>query len=222
MINGSSSVELEAFEQIEAAPGTVLLRVALRPCGSSDLSGSPTLLIEAGGRARRLSALPSPPDPGSLLRAAFSAPTGILERGASFRLELPDGSALDLPAPARRSRRNPIAELERRLERVVTELAETRSARANAEETIVRLRDELERRTAEARAIARNFEQEAAARLQAEVLAEAAAATAGDERTVGELRDELRRTRAEAERWQAEAEAAQRLAARAAEEAAAQ
>jgi hypothetical protein len=184
VIDASSSVELEEFEQIEAAPGRVLLRVALRLRRSSDVGGGPTLLIEAGGRTHRLSALTSPPDPGGLLRAAFSAPPAILERGASFKLELPDGSALELPVPARRSRRavrasardpsdrSELAELERRLEELVAELAETRSARMSAEETIARLTSELERRTAEARDIARNFEQEAAARLQAEAEAQ--------------------------------------------------
>ena len=50
----------------------------------------------------------------------------------------------------------------------MAELAEASSARASAEEAVAQLRTELERRTAEARDIARNFEQEAAARLQAE------------------------------------------------------
>lgn len=184
MIDASSSVELEEFEQVEAAPGRALLRVALRLRTRSDVGGSPTLLIEASGRTHRLAALPSPPDPGGLLRAAFSAPTAILERGAGFKLELPNGGALDLPAPAPRGRRavrasradssdrSDLAELERRLEELVAELAETRSARMSAEETIARLTSELERRTAEARDIARNFEHEAAARLQAEAEAQ--------------------------------------------------
>ncbi len=177
-MDASSSVELEEFELVEAAPGTALLRVALRLHERSDMSGSPTLLVEAGGRTHPLSALPSPPDPPGLLRAAFSAPTGILEGGASFTLELSVGSALQLPAPARRSRRAVRADaatteaqleaLKRELELLTAELAEARSARVSAEETIGRLRSELDRRTAEARDIARNFEQEAAARLQAE------------------------------------------------------
>ena len=62
--------------------------------------------------------------------------------------------------------------LEERLDGLVAELAEARSARASAEEAVAQLRAELERRTAEARAIARSFEEEAAARLQMETVAD--------------------------------------------------
>ena len=183
MTDASSSIELEEFEQIEAAPGRALLRVALRSFGGSEVAGSPTLVIDAGGRAHRLAPLPAPADPVGLLRAAFSAPVRLLEPGARFSLELSDGSVLDLPTPSVRSRRaarraeqtelrGRLRALEERLDGLVAELAEARSARASAEEAVAQLRAELERRTAEARAIARSFEEEAAARLQMEAVAD--------------------------------------------------
>ncbi len=183
MTDASSSIELEAFEQIEAAPGRALLRVVLCSFGSSEVAGSPTLVIDAGGRAHRLAPLPAPADPVGLLRAAFSAPVRLLEPGARFSLELSDGSVLDLPTPSVRSRRaargaeqtelrGRLRALEERLDGLVAELAEARSARASAEEAVAQLRSELERRTAEARAIARSFEEEAAARLQMEAVAD--------------------------------------------------
>ena len=72
--------ELVEFEQVEAAPGTALLRVAGRPAPDM-VSGALTLVIDNGGTVHRheqLPALPGPPgpDPCRLLRAARSRRSG--------------------------------------------------------------------------------------------------------------------------------------------------
>ena len=75
-MNARSAIELTEFEQIEAGPRTVLLRVAARAVDPGSAAERPVLVIDDGGRAHRLSALPAPPDPAGVLRAAFSAPVG--------------------------------------------------------------------------------------------------------------------------------------------------
>ena len=93
--------ELVEFEQVEAAPGTVLLRIAARP--SPAVAAQPlTLVIGTGEDEYRCAQLPSLPDPPGLIRAAFSAPLDQVGRGVSFALELPNRTRVQLPAPSRR------------------------------------------------------------------------------------------------------------------------
>ena len=93
--------ELIEFEEVEAAPGTSLLRISGRP-GQSMPGGGLTLLIEAGGEVHRHEQLPALPGPPGLLRAAFSAPREHVDAGATYSLELPDGRSVALPAPTSR------------------------------------------------------------------------------------------------------------------------
>src|SRR5581483_1798610 len=62
----SSAVELTEFEQVDAAPGRALLRVAARPSAGFAGTISPILLITAGDQVHRLTPLPAPPDPSVL------------------------------------------------------------------------------------------------------------------------------------------------------------
>lgn len=93
--------ELVEFEQVEAAPGTALLRVAGRPAPNL-ASGALTLVIEHDGVEHRHEQLPALPGPPELIRAAFSAPLEHVAPGATYALALPDGQLVRLPAPARR------------------------------------------------------------------------------------------------------------------------
>jgi chromosome segregation ATPase len=93
--------ELVEFEQVEAAPGTALLRVAGRPAPAM-AAGQLTLVIDDDGAEHRHEQLPALPGPPGLIRAAFSAPVEHVGPGASFSLALPDGQLVRLPAPVRR------------------------------------------------------------------------------------------------------------------------
>src|SRR3984957_19625346 len=93
--------ELVEFEQVEAAPGTALLRVAARPSRVAGI-GPLMLVIHDGEREYRHPQLPALPGPPGLIRAAFSAPMDHVGRGVMFALEMADGSTVRLPAPSRR------------------------------------------------------------------------------------------------------------------------
>jgi chromosome segregation ATPase len=93
--------ELVEFEQVEAAPGTALLRIAARPSARMG-SGALTLVITDGTTEHRHEQLPALPGPPGLIRAAFSAPLGHAGPRATYSLALPDGETVRLPAPARR------------------------------------------------------------------------------------------------------------------------
>ena len=93
--------ELVEFEQVEAAPGTALLRVAGRPTPAMT-AGQLVLVIDDNGTEHRHEHLPALPGPAGLIRAAFSAPLEHVGTGATFALALPDGQTVRLPAPARR------------------------------------------------------------------------------------------------------------------------
>jgi len=93
--------QLIEFEQIEAAPGTALLRIAARPASTTG-AGPLTLVITNGEHLYRHEQLPALPGPADLIRAAFSAPLEHVANGATFALELPGGEVVRLPAPARR------------------------------------------------------------------------------------------------------------------------
>ncbi len=93
--------ELTEFEQVEAAPGTRLLRLSGRPRAPMPTGGL-TLVIGVGGETHRHEQLPALPGPPGLVRATFSVPHEQLDGDVSFRLELSDGRSLALPAPASR------------------------------------------------------------------------------------------------------------------------
>jgi chromosome segregation ATPase len=93
--------QLIEFEQVEAAPGTALLRVAARPSATTGV-GTLTLVITNGEHLYRHEQLPALPGPADLIRAAFSVPLAHISNGATFVLELPGGEVVRLPAPARR------------------------------------------------------------------------------------------------------------------------
>src|SRR5579875_865508 len=98
---GQVQFELVEFEQVEAAPGTALLRVSGRPAADM-VSGALTLVINDAGTEHRHQQLPALPGPPGLIRAAFSAPHEHVGPGSTYSLALPDGAIVRLPAPARR------------------------------------------------------------------------------------------------------------------------
>src|ERR1700759_4128922 len=93
--------ELVEFEQVEAAPGTALLRVSGRPAPDM-VAGALTVVINNAGTEHRHQQLPALPGPPGLIRAAFSAPHEHVGPGATYSLALPGGEVVRLPAPARR------------------------------------------------------------------------------------------------------------------------
>jgi hypothetical protein len=105
VIDVSSSIELEEFEQIDAAPGTALLRVAVRVTSGTASFARSALLVDDGTRIHRLDPLPAPADPHGVLRAAYPAALELVGGRPTFALELSDGSTLDLPTPTRRRAR---------------------------------------------------------------------------------------------------------------------
>ena len=96
-----ANFQLIEFEQVEAAPGTALLRIAARSSSTAG-AGPLTLVITNGEHLYRHEQLPALPGPADLIRAAFSAPIEHVADGATFALELPGGEVVRLPAPARR------------------------------------------------------------------------------------------------------------------------
>jgi chromosome segregation ATPase len=93
--------ELVEFEQVEAAPGTALLRISARPSPTM-VDGPLTLVVTDGPTEHRHEQLPALPGPPDLIRVAFSAPLEHVGQGANFALELADGRLVRLPAPTRR------------------------------------------------------------------------------------------------------------------------
>ena len=174
--------ELVDFEQVEAAPGTALLRVSGRPAGELHVGHLWLVIDDDGGAEHRYEQLPALPGPPGLLRAAFSAPLDHLGAGASFSLELPDGQLVRLPAPARRSTalsatpappEGPaVSELERRLR-------SERERRSAAESDLIHVRRERDEARAELDAALTDRDQATAERDQAEARARASAAHAG-------------------------------------------
>ena len=101
MSEADPQFELVEFEQVEAAPGTALLRVSGRPAPSLG-AGPLTLVIGDERGEHRHEQLPSLPGSPDLIRAAFSAPLEELSPGATYSLALPDGDLVRLPAPTPR------------------------------------------------------------------------------------------------------------------------
>ncbi|MGH2893924.1 MAG: hypothetical protein ACRDPM_11775 [Solirubrobacteraceae bacterium] len=101
MTDGWESLTVGEFEHVAVGPSVLLLRVSgrsSRPRPSPDWR--PTLVADHGNGPERFEALPSPPDPEGVLRAAYSVPAALIAGEARFWLELPDGTAVDLGTPA--------------------------------------------------------------------------------------------------------------------------
>jgi chemotaxis protein MotB len=162
VIDASSSIELELFEQVVATPGTALLRLAAR---APDVDGAraSTLVVDDGRTQHRLRPIPQPPDQSGLLRAAYTAPLQMLVGRVAFALELPDGSVLDLPSPtrSRRGRKRsggPVAPAATARRQTVEARAQRAELQAAAIETIL---DEHQRAVTRAAELAAELERRA-------------------------------------------------------------
>ena len=103
---GDIELEVTYFERIAGGPTLALLRLGGRWAGVDVAELEPAVLVlEAGGRERRLRALPeaedASPDPQAPWRAAFAAPRAeAAARSTSFTLDV--GLIVLLPAPYER------------------------------------------------------------------------------------------------------------------------
>jgi chromosome segregation ATPase len=215
------SIKIRSFEHVSAGPTTSLLRVDGKPAWRRGSSPRPTLLVDTAGEPQRFAALPAPPDPRGLLRAAYSVPSTTVGSESRFWLEHLDGSLTELPAPTKgASRRDPTVgttvspeaapdieelqlpdapETERRAD-VHAKLAEQSGALAESERAAID--NEQARRAAEAELTQAQSEIGQLERRQAEAQAEI-------ERARAEARAEIERGRAEAEHIRARADGAQ-------------
>lgn len=175
--------ELVEFEQVEAAHGTVLLRIAAR-VASDWRRASPRLIVRSGAARQIFSPLPAPPGFADLLRLSYPVPARLAGPEATFTLEFTDGTQTELSAPTRHegaprppqpegetplgweerlraeSRHVALVELERRLE---LEQNRRRTAEAEAEAhatSETELSQRLESVTAEASQLRTEFEEE--------------------------------------------------------------
>ncbi len=206
----SLEFELERFERVTAAPGSVLLRVAGRWYAAEPLRlDAPVLLVERRDGSRRLTALPGPDDraplateQGQTWRAAFSATEEVLAREPSFGLDLGSEGVIDLPAPTERRRAGAEAvteprggkahEREPRGAQTTTETTETQTT-----ETQARARAAAEREVQNATRSADKLARERDGAVAAATAAERAALQASGQ--VERLADALRSARAEAQ-----------------------
>jgi hypothetical protein len=95
------SLAIGEFEHVAVGPSVVLLRVngrSSRPRPSPDWR--PTLIADDGSGPERFDALPSPPDPEGVLRAAYSVRAALVSAETRFWLDLQDGETVELGAPA--------------------------------------------------------------------------------------------------------------------------
>jgi hypothetical protein len=210
-------MKIRRFEHVTAGPATSLLRVDGKPPWRRATAQRPTLLIDSAGEPQRFAALPAPPDPRGLLRAAYSVPSTVIDAETRFWLEHPDGSLTELPQPtpgaSRRDRTvadtpppetapppdfedaqaPPAPEAERRAD-VHAKLAVQSGALAESERAAAE--SEQARRLAEAELD----------RTRAEIEERVAQARASAEREMAESRAEAERARAEADSARADAD----------------
>jgi hypothetical protein len=98
----SDALTIAEFEHVTAGPSATLLRVAVHvAAGTAQPPARPALVAEHPGGLDRFDPLPAPPDPAGVMRAAYSVPAPLIAPEAAFRLELADGSLIELPAPTR-------------------------------------------------------------------------------------------------------------------------
>jgi DNA repair exonuclease SbcCD ATPase subunit len=103
----SQSVEIQAFEQVLAAPGIALLRVLVAGPRRRSSASEPNLVISDEQGTQRFAPLPAPDDPHGILRVAYSVPVELLERAVTFGLEFQSGGPVILPQPTAGSMRLP-------------------------------------------------------------------------------------------------------------------
>lgn len=155
MTDQPDALTIAEFEHVTAGPSVTLLRVAGRVLpGSAQPATRPALVAEHPGGLDRFEPLPAPPDPPGVMRAAFSVPAPLIVPEAAFRLELADGSLIELPAPAPGAARpataadEPMRDLAAENERLSSTLAELEIWRGELERRLTETTDQL----AEARA----------------------------------------------------------------------
>lgn len=130
----------------------MLLRVSARlPADGPNPDRRPALIADHGSDPERFEALPSPPDPPGVLRAAYAVAAALVTPQTRFWLDLGDGASVALPAPTpgapRRATEPPteLAEVSARAERLA---AENKQLSVTLEELEI-WRGELERRLAD-------------------------------------------------------------------------
>ncbi|MGZ4167150.1 MAG: hypothetical protein ACXVFO_10935 [Solirubrobacteraceae bacterium] len=112
MTDAAESLKIAEFEHVAAGPAVMLLRVrAGVPAAGQGPDQRPQLVAEHDGGLQRFAALPSPPDPPGVLRAAYSVPPTLIAPETTFTLELGDGTLVALPAPTAGTARRPAAPL---------------------------------------------------------------------------------------------------------------
>jgi len=112
--DASQSMVIGEFEHVAVGSSVVLVRVSGRSSRPRpDLDWRPALVADHGSGPERFTALPSPPDPEGVVRAAYSVPAALVDGGARFWLELDDGQTVELgdptPGAARRATPEPTA-----------------------------------------------------------------------------------------------------------------
>jgi hypothetical protein len=103
--------EVEGFEQVQATPGTALLRLSGRwQAEVRERLAPPMLVIDDGRRTHRVAALPGPDEANPLAgpdaplwRAAFAAPAALLGSRCAFALDVGRGGLIDIPRPGARA-----------------------------------------------------------------------------------------------------------------------
>lgn len=101
MSDDTESLTIVEFEHVAAGPSVMLLRVRAGLSGAAPAPDRrPALLAEHAGGLERFAALPSPPDPTGVLRAAYSVPATLIAPQTAFSLELDGGATVSLPAPS--------------------------------------------------------------------------------------------------------------------------
>jgi chromosome segregation ATPase len=178
------AIKIREFEHVATRPTQSLLRVSGQAKRRRDPGPRPALVIDDGNAHHRFSALSAPPDRGRTLRAAYPAPTALIELARAYWLEHDDGSRTTLPRP------------ELGVGRVAAEEAVPRSAEAAYDPETVHEKRLAELEAAHARALDE-------ARRQT-VLAESRAAEAEDRTTAAEDRarsaaEEVARLRTESD-----------------------
>ncbi len=109
--------EVSSFEQVQATPGTVLLRIGGAWLGPvRERLAPPMLVIDDGRRTHRVAALPGPDDANPLAgpeptqwRAAYAAPEALLGGRPAFALDIGRGGLIDIPRPGVRTIVRPAA-----------------------------------------------------------------------------------------------------------------
>ncbi|MFL5860292.1 MAG: hypothetical protein ACJ780_05875 [Solirubrobacteraceae bacterium] len=159
MTDRFEALRIAEFEHVAAGSSLTLLRVSgkLPPTGNASAQ-RPALVAAYRGELQRFEALPSPPDPPGVVRAAYSVPAALVAPDTSYTLELGDGANVTLPTPApgtaRRSGPAPVLARGRDTTGVHTrrdgaeEVAALSAALAEAREHARRLEDENERLSA--------------------------------------------------------------------------